>query len=75
MKVYLTYFKQNGKYYSDGHYETQKSSLLDIWEEVRIMIRERKLPDLTEGHSEFIVSVDVPEHEMNHPHLFNVKGQ
>lgn len=75
VKVDLTYFKQSGKYYADGSYETEKVNILDIWKEVREMIANKKLPGLMEGHSEFIVSVDIPEHPVNHPHLFNVKGE
>lgn len=70
MKVNLTYFKHTGKYYSEGSYTTTNESLLGIWEEVRDMAFTTKtLPDLIEGHSEFIVSIDVPEHPHNHPKL------
>ena len=70
MKVQLTYFKESGKYYSDGSYDTGKEGLDDIWDEVRTMWHNRELPGLVEGHGYFIVSIDVPEHKINHPHLF-----
>lgn len=69
MKVHLTYFKQNGKYYSDGEYETQKGHLFEIFEEVHKMLIARTCPGLIAGHSDFIVLVDVPKHPFNHPHL------
>jgi hypothetical protein len=69
MKVKLTYFTPRGKYYTDGEYETEKTNLWEIVEEVNVLARERKLPGLIEGHSQFIVHVDVPEHPNNHPNL------
>jgi hypothetical protein len=61
-QVKLTYFKPSGKYYSEGEYRTEKSELLDIWDEVKQMRDEARLPGLCRGHSPFIVSVDVPGH-------------
>lgn len=69
MKVLLSYFKPNGKWYSDDEYETSKELLFEIWDEVRAMRDARRLPGLVEGHSEYIVSVDVPDHPHRHPHL------
>lgn len=72
MQVNLTYFKQTGKYYSEGSYQTDKTSLLDIWDEIKEKIRTKTLPCLVEGHSDFIVLVHIPDHEMDHPVLFNI---
>jgi len=72
-EVELTYFKQSGKYYTSDSYISEKSSLLDIWEEVREMIRNKNLPGLIEGADEFIVLINVPYHTHNYPHLFNIK--
>jgi hypothetical protein len=70
MQVNLTYFKQSGKYYSCGHYHTTDSeSLLDIWCEVENRRNDGVLPGLVNGHSEFMVLIDVPDHPHNHPHL------
>lgn len=83
MIVKLTYFKPTGKYYASGEYETKlpardlrhpQSSLPapylhEIWAEVEAMIELRRCPDLVEGHSNFLVAVDVPDHPHNHPHL------
>jgi hypothetical protein len=72
-EVELTYFKQSGKSYTSDSYISEKSSLLDIWEEVREMIRNKNLPGLIEGADEFIVLINVPYHTHNYPHLFNIK--
>lgn len=69
MKVLLDYFKPNGKWYSDGEYETDRTDLWIIWNEVEEMQILGELPDLVEGAREFIISVDVPEHPHRHPHL------
>lgn len=69
MKVKLTYFKPSGKYYSEGEYDTELSDLYEIWLEVHVKRFAQCLPGLIAGHSEYIVSVDVPEHPHNHPHL------
>jgi hypothetical protein len=70
MQVYLSYFRQSGKVYSSGQYHSDYSSLNDIWREVRELRFEGRLPDLVPGnHLEFIVLVDVPEHDYNHPRL------
>lgn len=69
MKVKLTYFKESGKYYSDGEYDTKIKNLFDIWDEVRQMLDSGIRPGLCDGANEFIVSVDVPDHEHNHPKL------
>lgn len=74
MKVILTYFRLNGKYYADGEYDTDVVHLFQIFEQVDRLRRERKLPGLKAGHSPFIVLVDVPDHEHNHPALLGVPG-
>jgi hypothetical protein len=48
---------------------TNSPYLFEIHNEVRRMAEERRCPDLVEGHSQFLVLVDVPEHPHNHPHL------
>ena len=73
MKVNLIYFKQSGKYYSEGSYETNRKELYEIWYDVSLLMQDKELPGLMQGHSNFIVSVDVPEHPNNHPRLI-LKG-
>lgn len=68
-KVSLNYFRETGKFYSEGDYRTNKVHLWEIWEEVQDMLDNRKLPGLIEGHSEYSVIVDVPQHVHRHPHL------
>ena len=65
MLVRLVYFKETGKYYSEGTFE----SVGDWWddlEEVRRMIHGRRLPGLVQGHSEFYVFMQVGD---SVPHL------
>lgn len=69
MVVKLEYFKRTGKWYASGEVEMANQPLFKIWDEVKAMRDEGCLPGLVKGHSDFIVSVDVPEHEHNHPHL------
>ena len=67
--VKLTYFKNNGKYYSSSSYLSTKSELFEIWEEVKDMQMWGKLPGLIDGAGMPIVSVRVPQHPNRHPHL------
>ena len=67
--VKLDYFKDTGKWYTEGEYETPEKSLYEIWDEVREMMDKGKLPGLIEGHSEFIVLINVPDHPHDHPRL------
>ena len=70
MKVNLTYFKQSGKYYSSGSCDVPDSyAMYDIHKHVESLKLTRTLPDLGPGHSNFIVLIDVPDHEHNHPIL------
>ena len=73
MRVNLTYFKQSGKFYSEGTYTTNRKELFEIWYDVALLMQDKELPGLMPGHSNFIVSVDVPEHPHRHPHLI-LKG-
>jgi hypothetical protein len=69
-KVELTYFKQSGKYYSEGELEVDARLYMHhIFDEVRRLLKARTLPGLVEGHSNYIVLVDVPGHVHNHPIL------
>ena len=69
MKVQLTYFKDTGKYYAEGEYETRQSALFEIWVEVKEMLRKGKRPGLVNGQNEFYVLINVPEHRHDHPRL------
>ena len=73
LKVRLDYFKESGKWYTEGEYITEKEFLHDIWKEVEHKRSIGELPGLIKGGgSDFIISVDVPDNELNHPHLIPV---
>lgn len=67
MEVKLTYFKESGKYYTEGNYITQKKEIFEIHDEVREMKAKRSLPGIT--GNELTVHVDIPGHPDNHPRL------
>lgn len=80
MKVVLRYFKPSGKWYADGEYETsvpevdlvhpagqRGPALYQIWQEVEQLKNAKRLPGLREGHSDFTVLIDVPDHPHRHP--------
>lgn len=67
--VKLIYFKSNGKFYSSGSYVSDQVMLFEIWEEVRLMQKEGRLPGLVDGAGMPIISVKVPQHPHKHPHL------
>lgn len=82
MLVKLTYFKPSGKFYAEGEYETgvpdedcgwprdiKAPPLWRIFNEVEALKDEKRLPGLIEGHSNFSVLIDVPDHPHRHPHL------
>lgn len=75
----LSYFKTNGKWYADATFNytgmhedvapDKYPPLYRIWEYVEQMSKEKHLPGLVDGHSDFIVWIQVPDHPHNHPHL------
>lgn len=69
MKVKLTYFKQSGKYYSDGSYETNQTDLHNIFDEVRNKLTDGKLPGLVDG-ARYTTHIEVPDYPHDHPALF-----
>ena len=69
LKVNLTYFKDTGKYYSEGSYLTKVTDLNKIWNDVIQMARMKRLPDLVKDHSDFIILINVPDHPNDHPKL------
>jgi hypothetical protein len=70
LAVKLTYFKQGGKYYSDGEFFVDQSIMLtDVWSLVVKMRNRGELPGLVEGAVEFNILVNVPGHPHEHPRL------
>lgn len=70
MKIRFTYFKDTGKYYSEGYREAEKLHLHDMFAEAKQLLDSGVRPGLIDGHSGFHVVVDVPEHPLNFPRLF-----
>lgn len=67
---HLTYFKKNGKYYSDVTFGVPDScDLYAIWEIVNGMRDAGRLPGLVDGAREFSILINVPGHRHEHPHL------
>ena len=70
--VKLTYFKESGKYYSEGFFEMSADTpLFDAAAMIRDMMVRRELPGLVKGCSEFSVLANFPGHKHDHPMLFH----
>lgn len=60
MLVYLTYFKESGKYYSSGEMEVPDGlEPFEVHRVVRLRAADRKLPGLIENHSDYHVYVEI----------------
>jgi len=68
-EVHLTYFKDSGKYYSEGHYNTDKEAFYEIVEEIRQMLANGIRPGLVNGF-EFHVLAEIFIRNGPLPHLF-----
>lgn len=58
MKVSITYFKQSGKFYSQGEYESSCTNMFTVFQEVRDLFAQDKRPGLVDGPMEFCAVVD-----------------
>jgi hypothetical protein len=58
MKVHIQYFKETGKYYSDGEYETERTYHHDIVNELRKMFYDGYFPGLSGNELEFIAVIN-----------------
>lgn len=67
--VKIDYFKESGKFYSEGEYTSKKLHLFEIWTELIDMFTNGKRPGLIDGSLEFYAVVSVPDHPHNHPFL------
>lgn len=72
-KVQLTYFKESGKYYSDGEYVSEQEDLGKIWEEVAEMFKRGKRPGLVDGKQGFNTLVNLPDHPHAYPRIIMAK--
>jgi hypothetical protein len=70
--VKLVYFRESGKYYDDGEYDSHKEHIHEIFEEVEDLSREGKLPGFVAGHNQYHVLIDVPDHPHRHPALITI---
>lgn len=67
LTVELSYFKLSGKWYTDAEYQTGDKPLREIWEEIINKLRANDPPGLFNWHNDFMVLVNVPQHEHAHP--------
>lgn len=67
--VRLTYFKTNGTYYSSAGYQTNKTNIVSIWQEVEDMCRDCRAPGINGDPQDFIVQIVVPGHRESFPKL------
>lgn len=70
MKVKFIYFKENGKYYSEGNEDIKGEGFYDVVRIIHDMLRDGKRPGLVDGSNEFhtLAIVDTSHGEL--PHLF-----
>lgn len=71
LTVQLTYFKKSGKFYDAAEFRAYASwPLYEIWNLVRKLREEGRLPGLVDGAGrEFMILVNVPGHRHEHPYL------
>jgi len=65
-KVDLTYFKENGKFYTEGNYFSDCKHLHEIWDEVRYMTEH---PGLYGKWKNGPILINVFDHPHEHPRL------
>lgn len=66
-KVNLTYFKESGKYYTNGEYISHKEHMFEIFDEVKELKRCKRLPGLQSGWWDYGILIGVPNHPHDHP--------
>lgn len=68
--VKLEYFKPSGKWYCSGEYISDMKTLYDIWNEIKYARDNGFLPGVGPSVGrDFLISVRVPNHKSDHPHL------
>ena len=74
-KVKLTYFKDSGKYYSEGEFEVDDpNQMYEIFRLVRNLQQQKRLPGLVDGATFNYIYVEAPGHEHDHPALIIADG-
>jgi hypothetical protein len=71
-EIELQYFKDSGKYYTEGTYKTVKKQMFDIVDEVQRMKSYETLPGVTGG--DWIIYIDAGKHPAGYPVLL-LKGE
>jgi hypothetical protein len=66
-KVKLQYFKQSGKYYAEGEFETDEVQAYHVHEQVRQMQELGTLPGLAAGCREYDIYVDTSALDSHFP--------
>ncbi len=66
MRVKLTYFKESGKYYTEGEYESSKTHAFEVYQEVYEMLNKDTCPGISGRASQFKILV---QPENGPPHL------
>lgn len=69
LNVRLTYFKDSGKYYAHGFYNTNKPHMFAIFDEVESMRDSGEVMPGLVGTWSGPILVDVEKHPNNHPCL------
>jgi len=64
--VKLIYFKESGKYYSSGSYETNCEHMFEIFAEVKDKVHNGELPGLMKGSKHYHVLIA----DSNHPQFY-----
>jgi hypothetical protein len=69
--VKITYFLENGRYFTEGTYATEKHQLSLIWKEIeeKIITNENRPGFRLYKGKLFHALVEVPNHEYNRPYL------
>jgi len=68
-KIQLTYFKKYGKYYSSGEFLSDKMYMFEIFDDVKLMKEQNKLPELQSGNWDGPILVDSKTHPNAYPGL------
>jgi hypothetical protein len=70
MEAKLTYFRERGKFYSEGTLPVRDDAcLLEIWSQIERLRDQGDLPGLIHGAQDYHVLVTVPGHPHDHPRL------
>lgn len=67
-EIFLTYFKESGKYYTEASFFTKEQWMYQVFEEVKEMKKNNRLPGLSGEWSGFIY-VESKSHPNSYPGL------